>query len=415
MTAVDSRSVVVVGAGLGGLTVAEELRRLGFGGSVVLVGAEHEAPYDRPPLSKEVLKGTRSNPPSLREPDELDALGLDLRLGTVACGVDTAARRVRLRGGGELPYDVLVVATGARARGWDAAGGASNVWSLRTAQDAARIGAAVARGGSIGVLGAGFIGCEVAASAREAGCEVTLVEVQSAPLAHALGPEAGAEIARRHRAAGVDVRCGVTIVDADLAGDVLTGVRLSDGTGVTLDGLVVGLGVVPDTGWLEGSGIAVDNGVVCDASGRTSQEGVYAVGDVARWVNARTGRHRRIEHWTTTIEQAAIVASDITGQERRVLDEVPYFWSDQYGTKIQCVGEPDAGADITVRMTGADGDRPLYLYSQAGALTGVLGFGLARVVMRLRALVAERAALGDALDLVDELYPRASALTNSPT
>lgn len=140
----DVRQVVVVGAGLGGLTVAEELRRHGFGGSVVVVGAEAEPPYDRPPLSKEVLKGTRANPPLLREPKELDALGLDLRLGTVARGVDTTARRVHLQGGGELPYDVLVIATGARARRWEAAGGAANVWPLRTAQDAAHIAAAVA-------------------------------------------------------------------------------------------------------------------------------------------------------------------------------------------------------------------------------------------------------------------------------
>ena len=411
----DVRQVVVVGAGLGGLTVAEELRRLGFGGSVVVVGAEAEPPYDRPPLSKEVLKGTRANPPLLREPKELDALGLDLRLGTVARGVDTTARRVHLQGGGELPYDVLVIATGARARRWAAAGAAANVWPLRTAQDAAHIAAAVAGRGRIGVLGAGFIGCEVAASARETGCDVTLVEVRSAPLAHALGPQAGAEIARRHRAAGVDLRCGVTIDEVVLDGENLSAVRLSDGRSVALDALVVGLGVVPDTEWVEGSGIAVDNGVVCDASGRTSHEDVYAVGDVARWVNARTGRHRRIEHWTTTTEQAAIVASGIAGHQRRVLDEVPYFWSDQYGTKIQCVGEPDAGADITVRTTGASGDRPLYLYSRHGELTGVLGFGLARVVTRLRALVAERAALGDALDTVDGLHPQAPSRTNSPT
>jgi 3-phenylpropionate/trans-cinnamate dioxygenase ferredoxin reductase subunit len=402
----DSRRVVVVGAGLGGLRVCENLRQLGFDGSLVLAGAEDGLPYDRPPLSKEVLKGARSNPPILRELGELEALSIELRLGRAAHGLDTAAKRVHFADGGELGYDVLVIATGARPRPWPLAGDTPNVWPLRSCDDAARIADAVARHCRIAVLGAGFIGSEVAASAREAGCDVTLVELLPTPMQHVLGTDAGAEIARMHRSAGVDLRCGVTIDDLVRDAGWASAIRLSDGSEVAVDAIVVGLGVVPNTEWLDTSGLVVEDGIVCDATGRTSAEDVYAVGDAARWTNTWSGRSRRVEHWTTTTEHAAIVASQIAhgAHERRQLDEVPYFWSDQYGVKIQCIGEVDAAADVELLTTGPSGDRPLHLYSRDGALTGVLGFGLARAVMRLRPLVAARAPVEAATAAVHELH-----------
>ncbi len=232
-----------------------------------------------------------------------------------------------------------------------------------------------------------------------------------APLSRAAGAEVGAEIARRHLAAGVDVRCGVTIEDVT-AGESggLTAIHLSDGSTVELDGMVVGLGVTPNVEWLESSGLTVDDGIVCNARGETSHEHVYAIGDVARWVNVLSGGHRRVEHWTTTIGHAAIVAREIAEgtHQRRPLSEVPYFWSDQYGTKIQCVGEPSASADVTSVLTGPSADRPLFLYGQAGRLAGVAGFGLPRAVMQLRALIAEGSSLERALQTVEELYPATS-------
>jgi 3-phenylpropionate/trans-cinnamate dioxygenase ferredoxin reductase subunit len=407
----DARSVVVVGAGLGGLKVCEQLRQLGFDGTLTMIGAEAQVPYDRPPLSKEVLKGTRPNPPVLRESGALDALGVGLRAGTSAVSLDTVAHRVHLDSGEEVGYDVLVIATGARPRQWPMVASAPNAWTLRTAEDAAAIAELAQRRSRLAVLGAGFIGCEVAASARELGCTVTLIEMLTAPLSRTVGDEVGAEIARRHTDAGVDLRCGVTIEDVSTdASGRLTAITLSDGTAVEVDALVVGLGVTPNVEWVESSRLLVDDGIVCNARGETSHEDVYAVGDAARWVNLHNGRHRRVEHWTTTGEHAAIVAGQIAdgAHERRSLEEVPYFWSDQFGTKIQCVGEPSASADITAVLTGQGGDRPLYLYGSAGRLVGVLGFGLARAVMRLRALIAEGASVEQAMDMVAEMHSKAS-------
>jgi len=407
----DERSVVVVGAGLGGLRVCEGLRRLGFDGSLTLVGAEEGHPYDRPPLSKEVLKGTRPNPPALRDSEEMDALTLDLRTASTAVELDPVAQHVRLADGEVLRYDALVVATGARPRPWALGAVATNVWTLRTSDDAASIARLIADRGRLAVLGAGFIGCEVAASAREMGCDVTLLEMLPAPLSHVIGLAAGEEIARRHLAAGVDLRCGVTIEDVIVDQGRLRAIRLPGGAVIEVDGLVAGLGVVPNVEWVQSSGLLVDDGIVCNAVGETSHQSVYALGDVARWVNVTSGRHRRVEHWTTTTEQAGIVAAQIADgpHERRHLDEVPYFWSDQYGTKIQCLGEPSGSADITMVRTGPTGDRPLFVYSRAGRMSGVLGFGLARVIMRLRPLLADRAPVERALEVAAELHPAISA------
>jgi 3-phenylpropionate/trans-cinnamate dioxygenase ferredoxin reductase subunit len=417
----DNRTVVIVGAGLGGLKTAEELRRVGFTGSITLIGDDPLPPYDRPPLSKDVLKGTKANPPTLADDQALQALDLALLTDAPVVALDPANHQVRLADDRVVRYDALVIATGARARHWGVGEGAANIWPLRTAADAANIAEVIGRQGRLAVLGAGFIGCEVAASAREMGCEVTMIEMLATPLAHLIGAAAGQEIARRQVAAGVDLRCETTIEDVQLVGDQAKVVNLSDGTSVEVDGVVVGVGVVPNTEWLEGSGVLVDNGVVCDSSGASSIADVYAVGDVARWVNVHSGRHVRVEHWTNAIDHAGIVArriasaasteSDDPGHEVKQLAEIPYFWSDQYGTKIQALGEPSASADVTLVLAGAAGDRPLYLYSRSRQLTGVLGFGLARAVMRMRPLLTERATLAEALAAVQEIHPDAELVT----
>ncbi|MGX7680025.1 NAD(P)/FAD-dependent oxidoreductase [Jatrophihabitans sp. DSM 45814] len=409
----DTRSVVVVGTGVGGLKVAEALRQLGFDGSLTLIGDEPGAPYDRPPLSKDVLKGTKPNPPYLLNDDEFTALNVTLLSGSAATALDSIKQQIELADGSQVPYDVLVVATGARARPWGLGDGLSNVFSLRTAADAALIAPLIAQRGHLALLGAGFIGCEVAASAREMGCSVTLIEMLPTPLAHIVGPEAGQQIARMHLQAGVDLRCETTIEDLESDGDRMVAMTLSDGTRIEADALVVGVGVNPNTEWLESGGLIVDNGIVCDAVGATSHANIYAIGDVARWVNVQTGRHNRVEHWTNASDHAAIVARHIAEgtHERKPLEEIPYFWSDQYGTKIQSIGEPSASADLTMLLSGAAGDRPLFLYSRGKRLTGVLGFGLARAVMRLRALIAEGAPIGQAVDVIRELHPQSQLTT----
>jgi 3-phenylpropionate/trans-cinnamate dioxygenase ferredoxin reductase subunit len=403
----DSPNVVIVGAGLGGLRVAEELRRLGFSGTLTLIGDEPVAPYDRPPLSKEVLKGTKPNPPTLLGEAALEGLDLTLHLSASATSLDTVAQTITLLDGSTLAFDVLVIATGARARHWGVGAGARNIWPLRTSADAAQLAEVIQRKGHLAVLGAGFIGCEVAASAREMGCEVTMVEMLATPLGHLIGEAAGQEVARRHVAAGVDLRCETTIEDVQLVGDQVKVVNLSDGSNVEVDAIVVGLGVVPNTEWLDSSGLIIDNGVVCDANGATSHANIYALGDVARWVNVQTGRHVRVEHWTNAAAHAAIVASQIAAgeHEKKRLAEIPYFWSDQYGTRIQALGEPSASADLTLIMAGPANERPLYLYSRGKQLTGVLGFGLARAVMSMRAMLADRVPTAEAIEAVQKIHP----------
>ena len=406
----SARSVVVVGGGLGGLSVAEKLRGLGFTGPVTMVGDEPVAPYDRPPLSKEVLKGTRPNPPALRKDEDLEKLDVTMLLGVDAVGLDPAARTVSLSDGRTLPYDALVIATGARPRQWALGAGLSQVRALRTTDDAAYVAGVIAGGGRLGVLGAGFIGCEVAASARELGSEVTMIEVLAAPLARVVGEAAGAEVARRHREAGVDLRVATT-VDAVAEKDGSLSLSLSDGTTVEVDGLVVGLGVIPNTEWLESSGVAIENGIVCDGAGATSLPEVYALGDVARWVNKGTGLHARIEHWTNTVDQAAIVAAHIAEGEhaRPHLEDQPYFWSDQYGVKLQSVGVLGADLDVEVVLTGPGGDRPFYLYSEGDRLVGVLGFGLPRLIMTMRGQLAAGTTVQEARATAARLHPPADA------
>jgi 3-phenylpropionate/trans-cinnamate dioxygenase ferredoxin reductase subunit len=407
----DKRSVVVVGAGLGGLRVCESLRQLGFDGQLTLIGAETHLPYDRPPLSKEVLKGTRANPPVLREIDDLRGLNIETRLGVEVVGLNLQSHQVRLGDGSEVPYDSLVIATGARPRPWPGDVGSPNVWCLRTADDARQIAEVISAGGPLAVLGAGFIGCEVAASARQMGSEVTLIELGATPLAHIVGPDAGGEIARRQRAQGVDVRCGVTIERLEYNADKrAVGALLTDGSTIELAGLVVGLGVVPNVEWLHDSGLLIEDGVVCDSHGHTSADGVFAVGDVACWTHLVSGRSQRVEHWTTTTQQAAIVAAQIAEGDhvRNGLDDVPYFWSDQFGVKLQAIGELSATADVTLVMAGPQGDRPLYLYSRNDQVIGLLGFGLPALIIRLKALISQGESRDNVLTAVLKSFPTAA-------
>ena len=365
--------VVVVGAGLAGLRVVESLRDKGSEASIVLVGDEEHQPYDRPPLSKHVLRGDRE-PMFLRE--EYDSLGVDLRLGVVATGLGDHVLRTS---DGDIAFDHLVIATGAAPRRLPGSPGLV----LRTLDDARALSPYLAPGKTIGIVGAGLIGCEVAASARTKEAEVHLVDVLDGPLIRVLGPTLSQRIADMHRDHGVHLHLGTGVASA-----TANRLELTDGTVLDVDVVLEAMGVAPSVGWLEGSGIALDNGVVCDAVGRAG-EGVWAVGDVANWAGVRH------EHWTSAGEQAATVAAGITGVPVAHA-AVPYWWSDQYDVKLQGLGTPAADDDVVVVEVGPR-QRPLAVYSRDGRLTGVVGFSAGAAVMKLRQEIVDGAPVAEVL------------------
>ncbi|WP_054816058.1 NAD(P)/FAD-dependent oxidoreductase [Nocardia arizonensis] len=391
--------IVIVGAGLAGLRTAEELRRAGYEGELVLVGAEPMLPYDRPPLSKQFVRGETTDT-TLRPAEFFEEKRIELRLGTEATAVDTAARTVTLSDGSALSYDHLVVATGLRPRRLPGLPDLAGVHVLRDHADATALRAGLTGAKSALVVGAGFIGCEVAAALRAEGLAVTLVEPQPTPLASVLGETIGELVARMHRAEGVDLRCG-TGLDTLLGDDAgrVRGARLSDGSEVAADLVVVGVGSRPVTEWLAESGIelaepAAGGGVLADEVGRTSADRVWAVGDVAAWLH-ETGDRKRVEHWTNAGEQAKILACALLGAQPPSAVRVPYFWSDQYDVKIQALGTP--GPDDTVDLVSDDGRKFLAYFSRDGKLTGVVGGGMTGAVMKVRAKVAAAAPVAELL------------------
>jgi NADPH-dependent 2,4-dienoyl-CoA reductase/sulfur reductase-like enzyme len=366
--------IVVAGAGLAGLRAAETLLRGGYAGQLLVLGDEVHAPYDRPPLSKQFLAGKWDmDRVWLRREDGLD---FDLRLGAAVSSLDLAAGKVETADGFAVPFDGLVIATGATPRTLP---GYEDAIVLRTLDDARRLKAALQIGARVTVIGAGFIGSEVASTAVELGCDVTLIEVLPRPLARVFPPAVGDVIAELHRDHGVDLRLGEAVAREDLDADVV----------------VVGIGVVPNTAWLEGSGLTIDNGVVCDETcAAIGGDGrVVAAGDVARWPNQLfDGQLMRIEHWTNAAEQAEAAARRLLG-EREPFAPVPYFWSDQYNVKIQFVGVAGPDDEFTV-LDGSLADRKFVAgFGRNGRLVGALAFSMPRQLMQYRAAIAERAPL----------------------
>ncbi|MBF0660418.1 MAG: FAD-dependent oxidoreductase [Rhodococcus sp.] len=387
--------IVIAGAGLAGVRTAEELRRAGYEGEIVLLDDEGHLPYDRPPLSKDVIRGEREDT-TLRPAEFFDEQRIDLRLGAAARSVDTDARTVTLADGTELAYDELVVATGLRARRIPGLPDLDGVHVLRSVDDSRALRAAIVPGVRALVVGAGFIGCEVTASLRALGVDVVLLEPQPTPLASVLGTEVGSLVARLHTDAGVDLRAGVGL--AELRGDGhVTSAVLGDGTEIDVDLVVLGIGSVPVTEWLEGSGIELDNGVVCDDTGKASAPHVWAVGDVASW-QVPGGARKRVEHWTSAGEQATVLAKKIVTGESGGAGQVPYFWSDQYDIKIQGLGA--VRADDTVHVVRDDGRKFLAYYEREGRLVGVVGGGLPAQVMKTRMKIAAGAPIEELLAAV---------------
>jgi NADPH-dependent 2,4-dienoyl-CoA reductase/sulfur reductase-like enzyme len=399
---VGGEHVVIVGASLAGFRAAEELRAQGHDGVISIVGDEHHRPYDRPPLSKQVLAGTR--PPEdttlTVAGGSVEDLRLDWHLGTAATGVDLEGCTVLLGGGERLPYDGLVIATGASPRRLPGTDHLDGVHTLRTLDDCRSIRDALEAGARrVAVVGAGFIGAEVAATCRGLGLEVTLIEALPVPLERGLGPEMGAVMADLHRDHGVDVRLGVGVVLIE-GGDEVQRVRLTDGSVLDVDFVVVGIGVLPNTEWLDGSGLEIDNGVVCDET-MLAAPCVVAAGDVARWPSRRFGELMRVEHWDNAIEMGAHAARTLLAsfarQPGQPFDPVPWFWSDQYDRKVQLAGRASAGDEVVVVSGSVEERRFVAFYGRAGRIVGVLGMNQPAKVMRWRSLVEEGAPWAEAL------------------
>jgi 3-phenylpropionate/trans-cinnamate dioxygenase ferredoxin reductase component len=370
--------LVIVGASLAGLRAAQAARAAEFDGELVMVGDEAHRPYTRPPLSKELLAGEHTVDKVLLPCDTLE---IEWRLGQPATGLDRARRRVLLADGDEVAYDRLILATGSRPRPWPGAGGElDGVHMLRNLDDAIALRASLDQRPRVAIVGAGFIGCEVAQTARKEGIDVTLIDIAPAPMLP-LGPELGAWCADLHRDNGVDVRLG-TGVAALVGNERVEAVELADGTRVAADLVVIGLGAVPNTDWLSDSGLTVDPGLACDATlTAVGDPDILGAGDIVAWPHPLADDETvRIEHWTVAAEQGKLAGRNALAEpgDRQPYAEPPYFWSDQYDAKIQSVGFPGRAERLELLESTPDGLRRVYAGERGGRLVGIVGISAAR-------------------------------------
>jgi NADPH-dependent 2,4-dienoyl-CoA reductase/sulfur reductase-like enzyme len=393
-------TVAVVGASLAGLRAVETLRRDGFDGRLVVVGAEPHLPYDRPPLSKQLLAGEVGPDEVVLRRAPYDDLAVELRLGTRAVGLDLRDRAVELDDGDRVAFDGVVLATGSVPRVLPGTPDLDGIHVLRTLDDALAIRAQLDAGPRVVVVGAGFIGSEVAATCRLRGLDVTVLEALEAPLVRGLGPVLGAVCGELHRDHGVDLRLGVGVAGFE-GRDRVERVLLDDGRAVDADLVVVGVGVAPATDWLEGSGLTLDNGVVCDAT-LLAAPGVVAAGDITRWPNPLFGGDlMRLEHWTNASEQGVAAARRLFDGDRVVPEAfapVPFVWSDQYDRKIQTAGHFRGDDEMAVVHGTLEERRFVAIFGRAGRLVGVLGFSMPAKVMQYRKLIGEQASFDAALE-----------------
>ncbi|MEU8706106.1 FAD/NAD(P)-binding oxidoreductase [Streptomyces sp. NPDC048565] len=367
--------VLVVGSGAAGLAVVECLRRKGYGGRVTLLGEETGAPYDRPPLSKQVLAGTwDAERTHLRTRDVLDALDAEFVLGERASALDAASRTVRTASGSELRAGAVVLATGLRPRRLPGLSGPAGVHVLRTLDDAARLRTELLEARRAVVVGDGVLGAEIAATARLMGIDVTLAGPQAAPMETQLGQDVAGRLAALHTEHGVRLRPD-TLVDGLATDDGrVTGVRTAGSGTIPADLVVSAVGSTPATDWLEGSGLVLDDGVVCDSRCRAA-DGVYATGDVARFDHEALGRSVRLENRTNATEQAMLVAANILGEDRPY-SPLPYFWTDQLGVKIQVYGVPTPTATAHIVEGSPEQGRFVALYTDDDGPVAVLGWNM---------------------------------------
>lgn len=382
--------ITVVGASLAGLSAIRALRTQGFDGRLTVVGAERYAPYDRPPLSKGFLTGATDEDGIALLGEQDDDLGVEWLLGTPAVRLDPARHDVELADGSVVAGDAVVLATGARARTLPGTAHLAGVHVLRTLDDAVALRADLRAARSLVVVGAGFVGGEVASSARGLGLDVTVVEALPTPLAGPLGASMGAVVGRLHTDHGVHLRTGVGVT-AVRGRDRVEAVELADGTRVDADVVVVGTGAVPDVGWLAGSGLDVAGGVRTDATGATAAPGVVAVGDCALSWDVHAGRAVLAEHWTHALQQPAAAAATLLGAPTPYT-AVPYFWSEQYGLNLQVAGRPAPSDAVTVVHGSLDERSFVATYERDGALVAVLGLAAPGPFGRWRRLLRTAAA-----------------------
>ena len=397
------RHVVVVGGSLAGLRACETLRQEGFGGDITVVSAEVDTFYDRPPLSKKLLAGEwQPDRIALRKANDISALQLTMRCGVAALALDTTSKTLQLSDATQLSFDGLVIATGGVVRTLPNQPRIQGVHTLRTVSDASLLRDQLVPGARLVVIGAGFIGLEVAATARTRGADVTVLEGLASPLVRALGAQMGAAVASVHERNAVVVRCGVQ-VQRIIGDECVTGVELGDGELVPADVVLVGVGVSPATQWLESSGLVLRDGVVCDDTLSVGMPAIYAAGDVARWPNALftdVESDMRVEHWTNAAEQGAVAAKNMLAVQRgeppTPYAAVPFFWSDQFDSRVQFLGR--ARVDSVVDVVAGDLDsRFCAMYSTNGRLTAVLGVSMPKLVMPARALLQRTTSRAEAL------------------
>ena len=392
-----------MGASVAGVRTARELRAAGYVGEVVLIGDEPELPYDKTPLSKAFLAGARSSEQiRLLDRDSASALDVQLRLGAAAVRLDVADGTVELAGGELIAYDTCVLATGARARPspW---GRIDGVHVLRTMADSAAIRADLVPGASVVVVGGGFIGSEVAATARGMGCEVTIVDPASVPMGRVVGAEIGELFGRLHRRHGVTTLFGVGV---DSLHGVASGleVGLTEGAALTADTVVVGIGAQPNVEWLASSGLLIDDGVVCDEHCRTTAPDVFAIGDIARWFHPRRRRHLRVEHWTNAGEMATCVARTIADpDEPRSHAPVEYVWTDQYDWRVQVLGYREESATASMVGDLVDDQLAVLFGAPDGALTGAMTVNRPRALSACRRALAGETTVSAAMDVLSAL------------
>jgi len=394
-------SVVIVGASLAGMRAAATLRDEGYAGTVVVVGDEAHGPYDRPPLSKQFLAGKWDESRiSLVPPGKIDELGLDMRLGRRAESIDIQGHEIVLDDGSSLQFDKAVIATGSHPRSLPGVALSNTVMTLRTLDDSRRLASVIRPGTRLVVVGGGFIGSEVAATASTLGASVTVLEALAVPLGRVLGDQLGAASAALHEAHDVHVRTGTGVAGITHAktGPV---VSLDDGSTLEADVVVIGIGIVPTTGWLEGSGLDLDDGLVVDSTLHATDD-VLAAGDVARWPDVKLAKKVRAEHWTNAAEQGATAARSLLAGRRSAepFVTVPYIWSDQYDVKIQVLGDPGPDDAVEIVDGSLEEGRFVAVYGRSGRLAAAVAFGRPRQLMGFRPLLSDGATFDQALALL---------------
>jgi len=379
-------SILIVGGGAAGLAAVETLRSEGYAGALTMVCDEPELPYDRPPLSKQVLTGAwDAERTRFREAAHYADLGIRLVRGR-AGALDADGRTVYLSDGYPLRFDGLIIATGVRPRRLPGGHDLAGVHVLRDHRDVAALRATFANAPRVAIVGGGFLGMEVAAAARGLGLDATVIEPLAQPMVRQVGPVVGAEVGRLHREHGVDLRTGIGVTRLEGDGGVVTGVALTDGRVVPAECVLVSIGAVPATDWLRTSGLAIGDGVECDEFCRAAP-GIYAAGDVASWVNPRYQRRMRVEHRMNATEQGTAAAVNLLKGDVQPFAPLPYFWSDQYDVKIQVHGHLSDGAEIAIEDGSPDDGKFVALFRKDGAPIAVLGWNSPARLIRYRKLL----------------------------